>query len=360
MPQFQPIDEKSALKKAQQKQEDAKQGETAQQPAHPLKQMQQLVGNTAVQRLLAQRSGTGPTEVDNDTAEAINRQRGGGRPLEGKIARKAGRTMGADFSGVNVHTDGQANQLANQLGAKAFTTGNDIFFRDGAYRPRSSDGQQLIAHELTHVVQQGAAGTAVQAKMTVNDPNDKYEVEADRVADQPDAIPTSVRLSIIPNLNPDASVGRQNPNGVDLNRNWSCRWTGDARIGVQPVSGGSKAHSESETMALKEYLNGLELQAVLVWDRVNDNAYSNLVSPGRCTASEADKSNQLAKIYAAEIEAYTDEQADKASSLTGDITDSIRADYKIPSVFVLLGNGSRESFNDHLPAMLEVMKAYGG
>ncbi|MBX3060115.1 MAG: DUF4157 domain-containing protein [Anaerolineae bacterium] len=160
--------------------------------ATAVQHMQQTVGNTAVQRFLAQRSGSGPTELDDDTASAINQQRGSGHSLDDGMAAKAGATMGTDFSGVKVHTDSHSDQLSHQLGAKAFTTGNDIFFRAGEYNPASSEGQTLIAHELTHVVQQGASAPAVQGKMAVNDPNDQYEAEADHVAEtvmaQPDDI----------------------------------------------------------------------------------------------------------------------------------------------------------------------------
>jgi hypothetical protein len=73
--------------------------------------------------------------------------------------------------------------LNEQLNAKAFTTGSDIFFRNGAYSPQSSGGQELLAHELTHVVQQstGAVGGGGSA-MTVNAPGDRFEQEADSVA----------------------------------------------------------------------------------------------------------------------------------------------------------------------------------
>ncbi|MFO7540347.1 MAG: DUF4157 domain-containing protein [Chloroflexota bacterium] len=158
-----------------------------------VQQLQQTVGNTAVQRFLAQRSGSGPTELGEETAETINRQRGSGQGLDEEMATKAGATMGHDFSDVTVHTDSQANQLSHQLGAKAFTTGSDIFFREGAYDPASSAGQQLIAHELTHVAQQGAAAPAVQGKMAVNDPHDQYEAEADQVANQVMTQPDSLQ-----------------------------------------------------------------------------------------------------------------------------------------------------------------------
>ncbi|MGB5059774.1 MAG: DUF4157 domain-containing protein [Candidatus Promineifilaceae bacterium] len=147
-------------------------------------QMQQTLGNTAVQRVLAQRSGSGGGgEVDEETAVAINQQRGSGSSLDAGMAQKAGQTMGQDFSGVTIHTDAQADHLSRQLGAEAFTTGSDVFFREGAYDPASSDGQHLIAHELTHVAQQGASAPNVQGKLTVNDPNDRFEHQADSVAD---------------------------------------------------------------------------------------------------------------------------------------------------------------------------------
>jgi hypothetical protein len=60
----------------------------------------------------------------------------------------------ANFSGVKVHTDGESDQLNKSLNSRAFATGQDIFFSQGAYNPGSRDGQELLAHELTHVVQQ--------------------------------------------------------------------------------------------------------------------------------------------------------------------------------------------------------------
>ncbi len=151
--------------------------------AQTLTRMQQTVGNAAVQRFLAQRQQSGPSDINDETAEAIQSKKGSGNKLDSNIAEKAGGAMGQDFSSVNVHTDSQSDTLNRELGAKAFTTGNDIFFQSGAYDPGSSDGQRLISHELTHVVQQGGSGAPVQGKMSVNDPNDSYEAEADKVAD---------------------------------------------------------------------------------------------------------------------------------------------------------------------------------
>src|SRR4030095_4569821 len=87
-----------------------------------------------------------------------------------------------DLSPVRVHTDGAAATLNRAVQAEAFTTGTDIFFAPGRYDPSSSAGRGLLAHELTHVVQQssGAGGPGG----TVSHPDDPAELEAAAVADQ--------------------------------------------------------------------------------------------------------------------------------------------------------------------------------
>lgn len=97
-------------------------------------------------------------EVENSVEQQIQAARGGGKPLDEKVRRPMERGFGTDFSGVRVHTGGQADRLNRSLNARAFTTGKDIFFKRGEYNPGSSGGQKLLAHELTHTVQQGAAG----------------------------------------------------------------------------------------------------------------------------------------------------------------------------------------------------------
>lgn len=84
----------------------------------------------------------------------IQSAKGGGQTLDSNLQQQMGQAMGADFSGVKIHTDSQSDQLNQSIQAKAFTTGQDVFFRQNAYNPHSRGGQELIAHELTHVVQQ--------------------------------------------------------------------------------------------------------------------------------------------------------------------------------------------------------------
>jgi Domain of unknown function (DUF4157) len=93
-------------------------------------------------------------QASPDLESAINQARGGGQSLDTGLQRSMGQAMGANFSRVRVHTDNRADQLNRSIQAKAFTTGQDVFFRQGAYQPGSRGGQELLAHELTHVVQQ--------------------------------------------------------------------------------------------------------------------------------------------------------------------------------------------------------------
>ena len=80
--------------------------------------------------------------------------RGGGSPLSPGTRGVMENAFSADFSRVRVHTDGQAADMSRQIQAKAFTHGSDIYFNQGQYAPESTEGKRLLAHELTHTVQQ--------------------------------------------------------------------------------------------------------------------------------------------------------------------------------------------------------------
>jgi len=115
----------------------------------------------------------------------IGAKRGGGQPLEATVRRGMEGVFGVDFSPVRVHADAEADLLNRGVAAVAFTVGSDIFFRAGFYQPRAPAGQHLLAHELTHVVQQrsGSLGTsgggnASGGTMTVGAADDRHEQEA--------------------------------------------------------------------------------------------------------------------------------------------------------------------------------------
>ncbi|WP_437823691.1 eCIS core domain-containing protein [Tenacibaculum mesophilum] len=104
---------------------------------------------------------------DNSSLEGdLSSSKGGGSSLPSNTQNEMESGFGADFSGVRIHNDSNAVQMNKKLGSQAFTNGNDIYFNEGKYNPSSESGKHLLAHELTHTVQQGASpANGVQAKM---------------------------------------------------------------------------------------------------------------------------------------------------------------------------------------------------
>ncbi len=151
--------------------------------------LQRVHGNQYVQRMvarggIAQRSADPGMkeggELDPGVESSIQRARGGGQALDAGVRAQMEPALGTDLGGVRVHTGAEADRLNRAVSARAFTTGRDVFFRQGEYNPGSSSGRELLAHELTHVAQQ--RGAAVQAKLTLGPVDDPAEREADEVA----------------------------------------------------------------------------------------------------------------------------------------------------------------------------------
>ena len=112
---------------------------------------------------LIQTSAEGAPAVTPDLESSIQRLRGTGHPLPGTERTFFEERMGVDLSDVRIHTGSDAVQTSRDLKARAYTVGSDIAFNEGTYQPGSSDGRRLLAHELTHVVQQGGAARLKQA-----------------------------------------------------------------------------------------------------------------------------------------------------------------------------------------------------
>jgi hypothetical protein len=145
-----------------------------------LLKLQRQYGNQYVGRVLRQASASEHDGGMDSIERSIDGARGGGHGMDHGTRSRMESAFGADFSGVHIHTDTRADGLSQSLSARAFTTGRDVFFRQGEYNPGASSGRELLAHELTHVVQQN--GDGIQRKMTVSQPEDAHELEADRMA----------------------------------------------------------------------------------------------------------------------------------------------------------------------------------
>ncbi|WP_322763339.1 DUF4157 domain-containing protein, partial [Frankia sp. Cr2] len=124
--------------------------------------------------------GAGP--LDPEIADTIQARRGTGSPLSEPVRAEMEGHLEADLSTVRIHTDSTAATLNRAVQAEAFTTGTDVFFAPGRFDPSSPTGRGLLAHELTHVVQQsaGAAGPGG----TVSHPDDPAEREAAAIGAQ--------------------------------------------------------------------------------------------------------------------------------------------------------------------------------
>ncbi|MEO1033623.1 MAG: DUF4157 domain-containing protein [Bacteroidota bacterium] len=92
--------------------------------------------------------------VSQALTQQINSSQGNGHSLDKGTQSFMESRFGTDFSGVRIHTDTQAIQMSRDLNAQAFTVGNDIYFNEGKYNPNSNSGKHLLAHELTHTLQQ--------------------------------------------------------------------------------------------------------------------------------------------------------------------------------------------------------------
>lgn len=107
--------------------------------------------------LIQSKTGIGqPSQINQNTAFKIQGLKGRGKPLDSATRIFMEPHFGSDFSQVRIHTDDHANDLARSINARAFTIGCNVVFGPGEYAPGLNEGKKLLAHELTHVVQQNS------------------------------------------------------------------------------------------------------------------------------------------------------------------------------------------------------------
>ena len=140
---------------------------------------------------------------------------GGGQALEAGTRAEMEAGFGHDFADVRIHTGAKASESAKAVHAQAYTVGNDVVFGGNNYAPGTSAGKRMLAHELTHVVQQRSGpvdGTPTAGGVSVSDPSDRFELAAETTADR---IMAGTRLSAAsPGLN-SASLQREADDQVE-------------------------------------------------------------------------------------------------------------------------------------------------
>ena len=131
-------------------------------------------------------------------ASQISASKGGGSGMDKSTQSFMENRFGTDFSNVKIHTDNNAVQMSQELRAQAFTVGKDIYFNGGKYNPESKSGKQLLAHELTHTLQQSATiDRKIQRRwdsVGANCPDVPTSMQLDKVEVEQE-IPQSVTLN---------------------------------------------------------------------------------------------------------------------------------------------------------------------
>ena len=151
--------------------------------------LQQAVGNQSVQRTI---SGSSPGVSEPRTAQPFGP---GGEPLPEETREVMETRFGAEFSDVRVHTDPAAAESAAALDASAYTSGRDIYFAPGKYAPEKTEGTRLLAHELTHVVQQSGGSHIPMEHGASAEPESEAVHASDRAAA---GGPVNFALSAVP------------------------------------------------------------------------------------------------------------------------------------------------------------------
>jgi hypothetical protein len=149
-------------------------------PADVLR-LQRLAGNSGVSALLTDRE---EEQQPSPVHEVVG---SGGDALDGATREDMEARFGHDFGDVRVHSDDRATESARSVNAHAYTVGNDIVFQRDRYAPGSEDGRRMLAHELTHVVQQRSGpvdGAPAPGGIRISDPSDPFERQAASTAEQ--------------------------------------------------------------------------------------------------------------------------------------------------------------------------------
>lgn len=134
--------------------------------------LQRAIGNVGVASLVSEEERSPVLDVVGS---------GGGSPLDTETRTDMESRLGHDFGDVRVHTDSRAHDSAKAVNAHAYTVGSNVVFQRDKYDTSSAEGRTMLAHELTHVVQQRSGpvdGTPAGGGVQVSDPSDRFEREA--------------------------------------------------------------------------------------------------------------------------------------------------------------------------------------
>ncbi len=172
-----PIQKKEEEEEPIQKMEEEEEAVQAMEEAEPVQAMEEeepVQKAEEEEETIQQKSANTPTNNTSGGTEAkLKQQKGKGSKMDAATKQQMEQGFGADFSNVNIHTDYKAEELSGNLGAQAFTHGDDVYFNKGKYNPNSKEGKHLLAHELTHTIQQNKSDKKLQKNPSSSGPTTK-------------------------------------------------------------------------------------------------------------------------------------------------------------------------------------------
>lgn len=205
-----------------------------------------------------------------------------GEPLNAGTRAFMEPRFGHDFSGVRVHTDSRASESAQAVNAQAYTVGKDVVFAPGQYQPATETGNALLAHELSHVVQQDGASHQTHSPKAISHPSDFAEREADAVAGS-----VLRNETVTVNQPPSASMQMLSVGegiGLGVGAAFGATVTG---LLIAGLAGAFDEEHFSET-DLNEYLDFLKKEKKIKGDRISDNKARDVVRKGMHKGKDVD------------------------------------------------------------------------
>lgn len=174
-------------KKSEEKEEPLQKKEEEKEPVQKKEQEEETVQAKCAgcekedkeKKVQKKENNTKSTKDDSDVEARLNQSKGNGSPMNKELKNEMESKFSSDFSNVNIHTNSNAVQMSQDMGAQAFTSGNDVYFNKGKYNP-DKEGKHLLAHELTHTIQQTGAKQktpTVQKVALENHPEDLQNSE---------------------------------------------------------------------------------------------------------------------------------------------------------------------------------------
>jgi hypothetical protein len=163
------------VRRSQEEQVDAKQETVAENNTYQITSGKNV---SLHQSDILRQSGRGPPVSPISFEQTLSSSKGSGSALPGDTRQFMESRFNADFSGIRIHAGSTAEHLSSSVNAQAFTHGNDIYFNKGKFSPHSADGRALLAHELTHTIQQGGGKSNITRKNSAPAASGKITTQA--------------------------------------------------------------------------------------------------------------------------------------------------------------------------------------